>query len=1752
MPLELGARNGHNAINFFFKCLSFFKNKTASSLLSDLIEIAVYIHGQFLMKRDATGKFVNSWDAEAKQRVSVSLTNTACQRLDEEARKLGSSRSELIEQFARSLEAERSPQWASEQASNEQLKQELNPEQHPSATPIQEQADILNAILAASVDYIYVFDRAGRYRSVSQGAANVLGYEPAELAGKTWQDINLPKAVMEQVDTQWEAVMATEQPIRAEIEYAGTDGTRFYEYILTPWRSATQAIDGVIVISRDITDRKRVEVALRENQQHLEIALETAKLGAWQHDLTTNTLTCSAQCKANFGFSGDAEFTHETLFTVLHPEDRDRVEAAIQQTIEQGIDYEVEERCIWADGSLRWLIARGRLVYSPEGVPVRLVGVTLDITERKQFEESLKATNQQISNLLESITDAFIAFDRQWHYTYVNHEAAQMLGRSPADLIGRRWQDVFPDITDQPSIFADRFQQAMTERATVHFEGFSLAMNRWLETSVFPSEDGIAVFLRDISDRKRVERWQAAQYAVARVLAEATTLVEAVPSALQALCENLEWQFAVIWSLDQQNQVLRYVNSWHPSTLNLKELVEAKRQTTFAYGVGLPGRIWKSQQPAWIANLTEDGNFPNATASGTKALHAGFGFPIRLGDQILGVIEGFGQHLQEPDENLLQMMGAIGSQVGQFMERKRTEEALQQSQALFQSFMSYSPTRAYIKDEAGRYLYVSPSVERAFDRQLEDWVGKTDFDFFSAETAQQYRENDLAVLTTGKQLEQLEMSSGAADPQYFMSFKFPLPDSIGHQLIGGMSIDVTERIQAEAALKEQEQRYRRIFETVGVSLWEEDFSEVKAAIDQLKAEGIQDFHQYFADHPEFGQQMIGKVRVIDVNQTTLRMFGAQDKHQLLTSLHQIFLPETEGVFIGELLALAEGKIYFEAETTLKTLQGESLNVIFTITFPPLTATFDSVLVSIVNITDRKQAEEHLRLSENRYRTLANAVSQLMWVNDPAGNVQFFNQRWQEYTGVADLELGVGLWRKVIHPDDLRSVQETRTWAIAAGEAYEVECRLRRFDQTYRWHLARIVPLKDDQGQVLQWYGTAMDIDDVKQTEAALRASEAIAKARAEELETFMETVPAAVWIAHDPQCHQMTANRTAYALLELPPGEVATATPAEGEYPFPFRIQKDGQDIPPDELPMQRAGCTGQGVEAEFDFVFDNSRIRSIWGRAVPLRSEAGEVRGVIGAFLDISERKRADQALRESEERYRQIVETANEGIWIIDASAHTTFVNQKQAQMFGYSVSEMLGRSMYDFMDEEAIALAERNFEQRQQGVKEQHDFRFCCKDGSAIWTMISTNPIFNQQGAFVGALAMVTDITDRKRAEQEREQLLERERLARQEAEAANRVKDEFLAVLSHELRTPLNPILGWAKLLRSRQFDASTCDRALETIERNAKLQTQLIEDLLDVSRILQGKLLLNTSLVDLTSTITAAIETVRLSAEAKSIQIQTIFAAGIGQVSGDANRLQQVFWNLLSNAVKFTPAGGQVEIALEQVGSQAQIRVTDTGKGIEAGFLPFIFDYFRQADSSTTRTFGGLGLGLAIVRHLVELHGGTVEAASSGEGQGSTFLVRLPCLQQNDNSIKQETGVSPDIAHPASLSGLEILVVDDDADMRAFLAFTLKQYGANVTPATSAKAALTLLSQLKPNVVISDIGMPEMDGYTLMRQVRNLKQGGEILAIALTAYAGEIDVQRSIAAGFQHHISKPVEPEELVQAILSFCLPVQAFTRPKDS
>ncbi|MFP2911000.1 ATP-binding protein, partial [Pyxidicoccus sp. 3LFB2] len=520
----------------------------------------------------------------------------------------------------------------------------------------------------------------------------------------------------------------------------------------------------------------------------------------------------------------------------------------------------------------------------------------------------------------------------------------------------------------------------------------------------------------------------------------------------------------------------------------------------------------------------------------------------------------------------------------------------------------------------------------------------------------------------------------------------------------------------------------------------------------------------------------------------------------------------------------------------------------------------------------------------------------------------------------------------------------------------------------------------------------------------------------------------------------------------------------------------------------------------------------------------------------------RAQKEQRRAEVERERFFQLAPDMFCIAGMDAYFRRVNPAFHLTLGWSEAELYARPFLSLIHPEDVPSTLAEMQKLSQGdVTIRFENRYQCKNGDYKWLAWAAAPVVEEGFMYAAA----RDITDARRAQAERERLLQRERDARQEAEEANRLKDEFLSTVSHELRTPLTAMLGWVQLLRSGSLPLERRERALETVERNARAQGQLIEDLLDVSRILSGKMKLDVAPVDVSTVVEQALDSVRPAADAKGIRLQAAMDS-TGNVMGDAHRLQQVVWNLLSNAVKFTPRGGRVQAFVERRDSAVEITVADTGQGISADFLPHVFERFRQADGGTRRQHGGLGLGLSIVRHLVEMHGGTVTASSLGEGQGATFVVRLPLsvALRSDVAMPGAPRVSlptqGELACPPQLAGLRVLLVDDEADTREFLRALLEGCDARVTVAASAAEGLEALQRERPDVMVSDIGMPGEDGYGFIRKVRALSasQGGRTPAAALTAYARTEDRTRVLLAGFQAHVPKPVEPAELLAVLAS--------------
>jgi PAS domain S-box-containing protein len=819
------------------------------------------------------------------------------------------------------------------------------------------------------------------------------------------------------------------------------------------------------------------------------------------------------------------------------------------------------------------------------------------------------------------------------------------------------------------------------------------------------------------------------------------------------------------------------------------------------------------------------------------------------------------------------------------------------------------------------------------------------------------------------------------------------------------------------------------------------------------------------------------------------------------------------------------------------------------------------VVLVQDITRLKQVEAALRDSERRFRTLSDCAPVGIYVTDAVGHCTYVNDRWCEITQLLPAQAAGEGWVQALHSDDRQPIFDQWNAAVESGKEFALEYRFQHPDGTSVWVIGQATALRDEVGNVAGFIGTISDITARKQVEEALREKQerlnlAQAAAKVGSFEWNIQT-NVNIW------------SKELEALYGLKPGEFG------GSYEE-WRRWIHPDDIAQAEADVQSALTTGE-LYTDWRIIWADESIHWLHARAKVFFDDEGNPLRMVGVNVDITEHKRAEETLRHNELIFRTLSDAMPQMFWVTQPDGYHEYFNQRWYDYTGVTLEQSRGEGWRTIVHPDDLA---RTIELWRNSVctGTAYDIEYRLRratDGEYRWHLGRALPLRQQTGQIVKWFGSCTDIHDQKLAVEERAQALERERAARLELEKASRMKDEFLAVLSHELRSPLNGILGWSRLLRSQQLAPDITEKALASIERNARAQTQLIEDLLDISRIIRGHMRLELRPTNLLSVVQAALDTVSPAAVNKSIAIEFSPDSNPNWVSGDPDRLQQVVWNLLSNAVKFTPAGGQVEVRLEKMPNEwagmraveekrkadgekheltqsanpvlqplefAQITVTDTGKGIKSDFLPYVFDYFRQADGSTTRTYGGLGLGLAIVRNLVELHGGKVAVASAGDGQGATFTIQLPLLQSDSAASEPEAFLRQTEANSKSvqqLDGLKILAVDDETDAREFLKTALEQHGASVAIAASVQEALQLMQTVEPDMLLSDIGMPNQDGYMLIQEIRSLppEKGGQVPAVALTAYARESDRLQAMAAGFQLHLPKPIELTQLIATVM---------------
>ncbi len=781
------------------------------------------------------------------------------------------------------------------------------------------------------------------------------------------------------------------------------------------------------------------------------------------------------------------------------------------------------------------------------------------------------------------------------------------------------------------------------------------------------------------------------------------------------------------------------------------------------------------------------------------------------------------------------------------------------------------------------------------------------------------------------------------------------------------------------------------------------------------------------------------------------------------------------------------------------------------------------LESIVPLSGLAQAE--------RFQVLINAVKDYaIYLLDADGRVVTWNPGAERIKGYRADEIIGQHFSAFYSEEDREAGLPARALQTATEEGrFEAEGWRVRKDGTRFWSHVVMDPVLGADGQVIGYAKIARDISNKREIDEALRASE-------QRFRLLVQGVRDYAIYMLDPDGKVSNWNVGAEAINGYSEREIV------GQHFSIFYTEDDRQAGAP-ERALETARRHGK-------FEGEAIRVRKggerFWANVLidAIHDDNGDLVGFAKITRDITERQNVLESLQRSEENFRSLADTMPQIVWAAKPDGSLDYYNRRWFEYIHLSPDAMEEARWDQYIHPEDLPRAFAAWTAcLSTGEPYEIEFRVRRADGDYRWFLVRALPVRDARGVISRWFGTCTDIHDQKRLIQERDDLLASERAARSTAEHASRMKDEFLATLSHELRSPLNAIFGWSQILRESSDDPATITEGLDVVDRNVRSLTQLIEDLLDMSRIISGKLRMDIQHVDPGRCVEAAIETVVPAAEAKGIRIQRKFDPQAGPISGDPGRIQQIVWNLLSNAVKFTHGGGRVEVSLAWAPDHLEISVADTGQGIHPDFLPYVFDRFRQEDAAMNRKHGGLGLGLAIVKQLVELHGGTIRALSAGLDQGTTFVVRLPLRMTHphlDDGSEPQTRANAPAAFRknASLQGLKVLVLDDEPDGRDLLKRILGDCGAQVITAASALEALSLISVHLPDVLVSDIGMPEVDGYEFMRRVRALPadHGGRVPSVALTAFARSEDRARALMAGFLAHVSKPLDPSELVATI----------------
>jgi PAS domain S-box-containing protein len=1579
--------------------------------------------------------------------------------------------------------------------------------------------------------YTYEYNVIDNTSERSKGLSKLVGFEPEEASPKLewWTNLIHPddrQHFLSEVENMLSDDPALRRETHNSIEYRlhHRDGhcVDVLDRCLIVRDAAGQAVQVVGVVI-NITERKRVEEALREKEERLRMAMEAANAGSFDWDIASGVIVWTSNRQLS-----SIEQDYETWRGSVHPQDIEWVEADINKRLGERRDLYIEYRVIRPDGSVRWVSNIGHAFYNEAGQPTRMKGLRIDLTDRKRAEELLRESEERLRLALEGAKAGvwevkFVPYSAYWSKEY-----RDLFGFSEADeATNEVWAtrihpaDLQRVVDANNALLNSGKNEIRQEFRIIHPE----YGERWILDFVRVRRDqagrpvsfgGINL---DVTDRRRAE--EALRESEERFRELVSTIPNVfwvmrpesqAPTYLSPACERL-------WGRPETELNAR-VDMWFDA-IHPEDRERVRQKYLARAGEGDYDETYRVVRPDGSMVWVHDRGFPVCDEAGN----------IR---HIVGVAEDITDRKRFEDELRESELryAALAEAVPQLVWTAGPDGGIDYFN---QRWYAYTETSSDESLNQGWRSLIHPDdherVERSWKRGVKAGEHlRFEFRLRSADSAYRW--------FIGRGVPYREERRGAT-PRKHDGENGASNGGNGAALNGGKGrivkwfgtfTDIHDLKMAEEALRESEEQARRqnaelenIYQAtpVGLSLLDRDFRYVRLNETMAKIEGV-----------SVAQALGRKAR----------------------EATPIMANRLEPVFKR---VIKTGRPIMNLEIRAEAPREPGVERDWLVSYYPVKAADGSVQgigCVVLDITERKRSEEAARENEERLRQAAQAGGfGLYSVNLQTGEY-YLSPELRRIFGLSDddsvvLEDSLAL----IHPDDREETTRVIKAALdprAGGDGeFEHEFRARLSDVNTRWALARGKTVFTGNGRrrkAARVIGVAFDITKRREDEGRLHASEELFR-------TIFDLSGIGI-LQIDPSTGIfLRANRELCDWLGYSESELVRMKLEEIVHPDD--LEDKWTDI------GRLRGSDVDEHSTETRCVRKDGRV--VWGLITSriLRDASGRPFGAVTAVTDITERKRAEEALRESERRLKLSLAAGRAGTWEWRIKEDKLILSAEYYDLYGMTPDD-LEPTLDNFMlsvhpDDRDRILAEMS-EVLQERKDVELEFRFIRVGGDARWAHSSAQLTLDESGEPEVLVGIMIDITERKQAEMEREDLLRKEREAREQAEAANRGKDEFVAMVSHELRSPLNAMLGWAKILKKGGVDPKTQSHAVEVIERSARAQQTLIEDLLDMARIVGGKLRLETRPVSLARVVEAAVDVVRPAAEAREIELQH-FINSADEVTGDPDRLQQVVWNLLSNAVKFTMRGGSVEVILERVGASAQITVTDTGRGIKAEDLPYIFDRFRQADSSGSRRFAGLGLGLALVKHLVELHGGQVYADSPGEGKGASFIVRLPVravrgeatpargmdraslrTEERDGRVTEREARA---AYPTfPLDGVWALIVDDEADARELIATLLKQYGARVTVASCAAEAYDKLrkgeADARPDVLVSDISMPDEDGYMLIERVRKLppEEGGKIPAIALTALERPNDRIKALASGFSMHVPKPVEPEELAMVI----------------